>query len=99
MVGPRLRVLAGLALVAAALALLVCGVAVAAVPTVLLAACLVARRYVGERAVTALRSRQVPRRRPTAAMAPRRAEPVVAARGGLLMARSLAKRPPPLLSV
>jgi hypothetical protein len=69
-------------------------------PALTLALVLLARRYPGERTLLALRRRpprvRWPRPRSNAPLAP----PVVVlliARGGLLIARSLAVRPPPAL--
>ncbi len=66
-------------------------------PVLLLATALAANRYPGERLL--LRIRRRPRRRPAAragdASTPR-APTTVVARGGLLLARALAGRAPPL---
>jgi hypothetical protein len=66
-------------------------------PALALALVLLARRYPGERALLALRRRRPPVRWPH----PRSSAPLgrrvlfATARGGLLIARSLAVRPPP----
>jgi hypothetical protein len=67
-----------------------------AAPTLLLCASLLAGRYVGEERLLALAHGRVarPRRRRVRVSAPRTRMRVMA-RGGRLVARSLAKRPPP----
>jgi hypothetical protein len=91
----------------AALAILLCGLHLAegllmAAPAVALLLPLLAGRYVGERAleaVRAVRSRTAaPRRRARIVVANRR-RPALALvpRGGLLLAAALATRPPPAL--
>jgi hypothetical protein len=69
-------------------------------PALLLALTLLARRYPGERLLLAARvARRSRRPRPRSA-APRRPRLVAAvARGGLLLARSLAVRPPPRVAL
>lgn len=65
-------------------------------PALLLACLLVSRRYPGERALIALRQRpraNWPRAR--SAKSPRARPLAVVIHGGLLIARSLAVRPPP----
>ncbi|HEY7960424.1 MAG TPA: hypothetical protein VID29_00750 [Solirubrobacteraceae bacterium] len=68
-------------------------------PALLLALPLLARRYPGERVLVSLRTagpQREPWPRPRASVAPRwRREPLIA-RGGQLLARSLAVRPPPV---
>lgn len=66
-------------------------------PALLLAIPLAFGRYVGEDVLEAARDRaSAPRRRPAAAIFPSAARPVfLLARGGRLLAVSLAKRPPP----
>jgi hypothetical protein len=66
-------------------------------PVALLACLLLTRRYPGERALIALRSKQAQRRwaRPRSSRAVRPRVPIVAVHGGLLIGRSLAVRPPP----
>ncbi|HEV2975337.1 MAG TPA: hypothetical protein VGX69_10160 [Solirubrobacteraceae bacterium] len=84
------------ALVCAAVALGSAGL-LCLLPALLLACTLFARRYPGERALLALRRAGRARRwpRPRAARATRARVVTVAAHGGLLIARSLAVRPPP----
>ena len=56
-------------------------------------------RYLGEHGLAAVRERRLPRRRARPARtlgAPSRPAPVVVPRGGELLARSLAVRPPPV---
>ncbi len=68
------------------------------VPAVLLAIPLLVRRYPGERVLIALR--RVERTcwpRPRSSMPARRRVVLVAVRGGRLIGRSLAVRPPPAL--
>lgn len=79
------------------MALVVTGWALAAVPTVLLVACMVAGRYVAEDRLLALARRRPPSRRPRLRAVALSRSAVVAVRGGALLARSLAKRPPPAL--
>jgi hypothetical protein len=69
------------------------------IPLVLLGLLLL-RRYPGERQLLALRSRRRARRRPQTESAPLRpARPGWLPRGGLLIACSLAVRPPPAPSL
>jgi hypothetical protein len=93
-----------LAAASAAIALLVyCAVVSGAsdllclLPAALLACLLLARRYPGERALIALRRKRVERRwaRPRSSLAARPRVLTAAVHGGLLIARSLAVRPPP----
>lgn len=84
---------AGLALVGPATPLLFLA------PSLLVLAPLLAGRYPGERSLARLaraRSRRPLARRPAAARIPRRPVVAVLARGGRLLGRSLAVRPPPL---
>jgi hypothetical protein len=66
-------------------------------PALTLALVLLARRYPGERALLALRGerRAVRRRRAPLRVPTPRPAVLILARGGLLLARSLAVRPPP----
>jgi hypothetical protein len=66
-------------------------------PALTLALVLLARRYPGERSLLALRHRRPPARwpRPSSTVSAGRPAPLAAVRGGLLIARSLAVRPPP----
>ncbi len=65
-------------------------------PALALAIPLLARRYPGERILTALKARRTVRwPRPRSAARAPRAVILVAAHGGLLIGRSLAVRPPP----
>jgi hypothetical protein len=68
-------------------------------PTLLFALVLLARRFPGERRLIALaaRRRRPARRTPARVLASARAPWVLAPRGSALLARALAKRPPPLL--
>jgi hypothetical protein len=67
-------------------------------PAILLAIPLLARRYPGERALLALRRIERPRRpRPRSSVPSRRRVVLAAVRGGRLIGRSLAVRPPPAL--
>lgn len=67
-------------------------------PALLLAIPLLARRYPGERALIALRQESRVRwPRPRSSAVTRSEVLLVAAHGGLLIARSLAVRPPPAL--
>ncbi|HTZ86451.1 MAG TPA: hypothetical protein VMB05_07270 [Solirubrobacteraceae bacterium] len=69
-------------------------------PIAAIAVPLLARRYPGERILLAFRRperRRFPRPRSSAPLSWRRV-PVLAARGGELLARSLAVRPPPALA-
>jgi hypothetical protein len=70
-------------------------------PVVVLALPLLARRYPGERALIALRRMEQGVRwtRPRSSMPVRRRVVVVLVRGGRLIGRSLAVRPPPTLSL
>ena len=67
-------------------------------PALSLAIALLARRYPGERRLLALRRREPHVRwpRPRSSVSVRARVPLLAVRGGLLIARSLAVRPPPL---
>jgi hypothetical protein len=71
-------------------------------PALAFALPLLAGRYLGERAIervrTARASAPAPRRRSTAAVPRRRPSLALVPRGGLLLASSLATRPPPALS-
>jgi len=68
-------------------------------PALALACALAFRRYPGERLLVALRSRRRARWPRARSLVSARARPLTAAaHGGLLMARSLAVRPPPPLS-
>lgn len=71
-------------------------------PALAFAVPLLTGRYVGERTMTRVRSARatvpVPRRRSTAARPKRRPSLALVPRGGLLLASSLATRPPPALS-
>jgi hypothetical protein len=66
-------------------------------PAASLALLLLARRYPGERALIALRRRRIERRwaRPSSSRSVRPRVLTAAVHGGLLIARSLAVRPPP----
>jgi hypothetical protein len=68
-------------------------------PALALVAVLLVHRYPGERVLLALRG---PRRRgwsrPRSSLAPPRRTALTAVRGGLLIGRSLAVRPPPALA-
>jgi len=70
-------------------------------PALAFAVPLLAGRYLGERAIerarTARTAAPAPRRRSTAAAPRRRPSLAVVPRGGLLLASSLATRPPPSL--
>jgi hypothetical protein len=68
-------------------------------PALALALTLFARRYPGERRLFALRRRRPRVRwpRPRSSISIRARVPLRAVRGGLLLARSLAVRPPPAL--
>jgi hypothetical protein len=70
-------------------------------PALLFAVPLLAGRYVGERAIGRVRDARAgasaPRRRSTAAVPRRRPSLALVPRGGLLLASSLATRPPPTL--
>jgi hypothetical protein len=68
-------------------------------PAFALALALLARRYPGERRLSALRRRRAPARwpRPRSSVSIAARVPLFAVRGGLLIARSLAVRPPPAL--
>jgi len=67
-------------------------------PALALACLLLARRYPGERVLIALRERRRARwARPRSCAGPRRRATVEPVRGGLLIGRSLAVRPPPRL--
>jgi hypothetical protein len=67
-------------------------------PALSLAIALLARRYPGERRLLALRRRESHARwpRPRSSLSVRAHIPLSFARGGLLIARSLAVRPPPV---
>jgi hypothetical protein len=94
--GPRLSILAALIVAAVAL-VLVDPNALCVVPALLLVAPLLLRRYPGERLLLAARG-AVPRRGgsdPARVALRTRRLFVTIARGGLLIARSLAVRPPP----
>ncbi|MHB8242775.1 MAG: hypothetical protein ACYDHN_12405 [Solirubrobacteraceae bacterium] len=67
-------------------------------PAILMAAPLLARRYPGERMLTALRHapEQHPWPRPRSTANRHRTPRIVSAHGGQLIARSLAVRPPPV---
>jgi hypothetical protein len=69
-------------------------------PALLLAAVLGSGRYIGEEAIARVRRVSGPRRHSARRRAPapavRRAPDLMAPRGGLLLAASLATRPPPL---
>jgi hypothetical protein len=68
-------------------------------PALVLPAVLLARRYPGERLLIALapkRRRRWPR--PRSSAGPRRRVLLTAVHGGLLIARSLAVRPPPVIA-
>jgi len=68
-------------------------------PALALASVLLARRYPGERVLLAHRGEQrVSWSRPRSTAKVRHAVLLVAAHGGLLIARSLAVRPPPALA-
>jgi hypothetical protein len=68
-------------------------------PALALIVPLLLRRYPGERLLVELSRRRYERRpRPRSSVAIVRPSPVLAVRGGLLLARSLAVRPPPLAS-
>lgn len=69
-------------------------------PALALALTLLARRYPGERALIALRGVEPRARRPRRSFSVSRYHSVVlaAVQGGLLIARSLAVRPPPVLT-
>jgi hypothetical protein len=67
-------------------------------PLVALAAIMLTRPYLGERAIARLRSRERVPRLPRAAMHPRVHSAWTIARGGRLIAASLAGRAPPALS-
>ena len=66
-----------------------------AVPALVLPAVLALRRYPGEAMLLALLPARRTRRRRPGRLAPRRIVHLAAPRGGLLLARSLAVRPPP----
>jgi hypothetical protein len=69
--------------------------ALRALPALLLPALLAVRRYPGERVLAVLSEpRRERRRRPRSRKAPARPQ-ILMPRGGLLLARSLAVRPPP----
>jgi hypothetical protein len=70
-------------------------------PALLLGCVLLARRYPGERVLIARHGHSCAPHtaRPTKLAKPGRKIVLLTARGGLLMARSLAVRPPPLLPV
>ncbi|HEY3828870.1 MAG TPA: hypothetical protein VGL57_06710 [Solirubrobacteraceae bacterium] len=67
-------------------------------PALALALALLGRRYPGERSLLTLRRRRAPMRwpHPRSSVSIRAHVPLLAARGGLLIARSLAVRPPPV---
>jgi hypothetical protein len=71
-------------------------------PALAFAVPLLAGRYVGERTIQRVRAARVPvstpRRRAGAAVPRRRLSLALVPRGGLLLAASLATRPPPALS-
>jgi hypothetical protein len=70
-----------------------------AAPALLFALLLAMRRFPGERQLVALASRRlrrVRRRAPVRVIAVARAERTLLPRGSALLARALAKRPPPL---
>jgi hypothetical protein len=71
-------------------------------PALAFAVPLLAGRYVGERAIERVREARAatsaPRHRSTAAVPHRRPSLALVPRGGLLLASSLATRPPPALS-
>jgi hypothetical protein len=68
-------------------------------PAVLLAIPLLARRYPGERVLLALRRAERPHwERPRSSAPSRRRVVLIPVRGGRLIGRSLAVRPPPALS-
>jgi hypothetical protein len=71
-------------------------------PALAFAVPLLAGRYVGERTIHRVRAARAvaptPRRRTGAAIARRRPSLALVPRGGLLLASSLATRPPPALS-
>ncbi len=69
--------------------------ALCALPALALALVLAARRYPGERIIAALSSVRGRRPRPRASVPVAARREFVAPRGGLLLARSLAVRPPP----
>jgi hypothetical protein len=92
----RLIVLMGLVAVAVAL-VLADPTALCVLPALLLFAPLLLRRYPGERLLAAVRGERRPRRAELAVRAPRRRPLTLVPRGGLLIARSLAVRPPPPL--
>lgn len=88
----------GLTFVAVAAVALACSdpAALCALPALVLPALFALRRYPGERMIAVLRdTRRRLRRRPIDRVRPSRHFEVALARGGLLIARSLAVRPPP----
>jgi hypothetical protein len=97
---PRSRVLVALAITAGLVLCIRSGMAgdglLCLAPALLLAAMLFARRYPGERLLSALARRGQGRRpRPTASRASLRLADARVPRGGLLLAFALAVRPPP----
>jgi hypothetical protein len=74
--------------------------ALRALPALVLPLLLALRRYPGERMLAVLSKARRRRRRPPRSSMPRAARPEVGLpRGGLLLARSLAVRPPPSASL
>jgi hypothetical protein len=98
---PRVLALGALGVLSAAAlgaALLVDGGAASALPALLLPVLLLGlRRYPGERALTILAgAARTGRPRPRSSARPARVAPKLLPRGGMLLARSLAVRPPPI---